>query len=147
MTLHITPAVASANILAFANEGRLIQGDWHKRSAGRELACLLGSIDPKVRTAADCNADLMPLWMAEVTIKLFDRLPSADVVPTALRYGALIARWHTLDATAWDGVMRAFLVRCIDDALSAARPAACAGVFTLNGFRTRFSTSATSALQ
>ena len=121
--LNITHADASANILWFASKGRLIQGHWQWLDHdGRRVACLLGSMHQRVKSAADCNGELMPLWMAEVTVMLFDRLAYDDLTPIALRYGALIARWDSISADGWNSIMRAFLIRCIDDTLAAARP-------------------------
>ena len=119
----VTHAEASANILAFAAEGRLTQGQWHGRGDdGREIACLLGAIHPSVTSAAECNGDLMPLWLAELTPVLFDGIPAEEVSPIARRYGELVARWHALSAAQWDAILTRVLVRCIDDAVAAARP-------------------------
>ena len=121
--LIISNADASANILAAAAGGRLIRGSWHCRGDdGRELACVLGSIHPSVAGASDCSGALMPLWMAHVTMALFDRLPDSETYPIGERYGTLIARWDSLSADQWASIMRALLVRCIDDAVEAVRP-------------------------
>ena len=121
--MQITHASASAAILRAADENRLVQGQWHTTGErGRHMACLLGSIAPSVNSAADCNGDLMPLWMAELTVTLFDGMPTDQIVPIAYRYGGLVARWHTLTEAQWHGVLMRFLIRCIDDAVEAARP-------------------------
>ena len=121
--LKITNTEASARILTFANEGRLVQSKWHGMlEDGRELACLLGSLDPSVKEASQCNGDLMPLWMAELTVTLFDGIPPSEIVAIGKRYGALIARWDKLTAAQWSGILTAFLVRVIDDAVADARP-------------------------
>ena len=123
--LTITHAEASTAILAAVATGTLVQGKWHDPGAdGRHLACLLGSIHSEMKEAADCPADLMPLWMAELTVTLFDRVPAAEIYRIARRYGGLVARWHALDAAGWDAVLRRFLVRAIDDAVRYARPVA-----------------------
>jgi hypothetical protein len=123
--LNITHAEASANILAFADEGRLTQKMWHGRGDdGRDIACLLGSIHPSVRSAAECNGALMPMWLAKLTPTLFDGIPADAIYPFAKRYGALVARWHALDKAAWDRILIKLLVRTIDDAVDAARPIA-----------------------
>ena len=119
----ITNEQASTRLIQFANEGRLITGKFHGAGAdGREVACLLGSFDPSVEQASDCNADLMPLWMAETTVVLFDKLPTDAITPIGLRYGGLVARWHTVKPAQWDTILTKFLIRCVDDALEAARP-------------------------
>jgi hypothetical protein len=121
--LDITNADASANILRFADEGRLTQSQWHGRgNDGRKIACLLGAIDPSVTSAEECNGKLMPMWLAELTPTLFDGIPAAEIVPVARRYGELIARWGALAPEAWERVWIKFLIYTIDQALDAARP-------------------------
>lgn len=121
--LAITNAEASANILHFAEEGRLTQAKWHDRDQeGREIACLLGAIHPSVTSPAECNGALMPMWLAELTPTLFDGIPAAEVVPIARRYGALVAHWDHLAPEAWGRVLTRFLIRTIDEAVNAARP-------------------------
>ena len=67
--LQITHADASAAILAACDAGTLVQGKWHDRSDdGREIACLLGSMHPDVQKPADCNGDLMPMWLAALIV-------------------------------------------------------------------------------
>ena len=121
--VEITHADASANILRFCAEKRLTQGQWHEKGKdGRDIACLLGSIDPSVKMPEDCNGDLMPLWLARITVVLFDHLSVDNIYPIALRYGELVARWHILTDTDWNSIMIPFLIRCIDDAVEVARP-------------------------
>lgn len=121
--IDITHAEASANILRFVEEGRLTQGAWHSRGEdGREIACLLGSIHPSVTSAAECNGALMPMWLAELTPVLFDGIPAESAYPFARRYGALVAHWNALDDAAWHRVLNKLLIKCIDDAVDAARP-------------------------
>ena len=121
--VEITHADASANILRFCAEKRLTQRQWHEKGKdGRDIACLLGSIDPSVKRPEDCNGDLMPLWLARITVVLFDHLSVDNIYPIALRYGELVARWHILTDTDWNSILIKFLVRCIDDAVEAARP-------------------------
>ena len=121
--VEITHADASANILRFCAEKRLTQGQWHEKAEdGRDIACLLGSIDPSVKMPEDCNGDLMPLWLAQLTVVLFDHLSVDNIYPIAHRYGELVARWHILTDTDWNSILIKFLVRRIDDAVEAARP-------------------------
>ena len=120
--LKLTNADASAAILRAVDEGTLVQGKWHHKHEGREVACLLGSMDPRVNSAADCNGDLMPLWMAEVTVTLFDRISQDQIAPIAKRYGAAVAGWHVLTDEQWKSTLTRFLIRTIDDALESARP-------------------------
>lgn len=118
----ITHDTASANILAACEAGTLIQGKWHDRDRdGREIACLLGAIHPTVKSPADCNGDLMPMWLAELTPTMFDGLPAEAVIPIAKRYGDLVGRWHVLSTAQWDAILTRVLIRCVDDAVTAAR--------------------------
>lgn len=117
----VTPEFASAKIIAFAQDGRLEQGKWHGRRAdGQQIACLLGSIHPKINAAVDCPASLMPQWLARLTISLFDRIPTGQVGRYGLAYGASVARWGALDADAWERIRKAFIIGvfggAIDDA-------------------------------
>ena len=121
--IAITHAQASTNILAAVEARTLVQGKWHDRDReGRELACLLGAIHPSVTSPAECNGKLMPMWLAELTPTLFDGIPPAEILPIARRYGELVGRWHVLTAAQWKTILDRFLIRCIDDAVAAARP-------------------------
>lgn len=120
--INITNAQASASILRYVAEERLTQGAWHWVKDGRDIACLLGAIHKDVTSPADCNGDVMPLWLAELTVTLFDGLPEERIYPTAKRYGELVARWGQLTPDQWSGILNCFLVRCIDDAVAAVRP-------------------------
>ena len=122
--INITHAAASAAILRHADEGRLVQGQWHTEKNGRDLACLLGAIHPNITSPADCGADLMPAWLAELTVVLFDGLPKSEMLHAARRYGELVARWHVLSPAQWDAVLTQFLIYAIDQAVDAVRPAA-----------------------
>ena len=120
-----TNEYASKNILAAVSEGRLIQHSWHRGGDGddgKELACLLGSIDPKVNKPSDCNAKLMPMWLAELTPTLFDGISQDQIYPIASRYGELVGRWHVISSDRWDAILTTFLIKTIDDAVDAARP-------------------------
>jgi hypothetical protein len=113
---------ASLNILTAVNERRLVQGKWQGKGAdGRWIACLLGAIDPKVNDPSDCNADLMPLWLAKLTPTLFDGILVDHIYHIARRYGELIGRWRVVTPQQWDEIHTAFLVYAIDTALDAAR--------------------------
>jgi hypothetical protein len=121
--MTITHASASKAILAAVDAKTLTQGGWRRRGDdGREIACLLGSIDPSVNSPKDCNGDLMPMWMAELTPVLFDGVAFDQVYPIAQRYGTLVGKWHVLTKESWDNSLNKFLVRLIDDAVDSARP-------------------------
>lgn len=123
--MKITNAEFGSNIVAAAKAGTLVQGRWHDtRHDGVKVACLLGSGHESIRCAKDCNANLMPLWMAELTVALFDGIAAADVATIGERYGSLVQRWDVLTHGAWDDILTNFLVRTIEDALDSARSVA-----------------------
>ena len=126
----ITHAEASANILRFVAECRLVQKTWHTKDAeGRELACALGAMHPSVTKPQDCNGDLMPLWLAELTPTLFDGIPATEVSNIGTRYGTLVGQWHVLSPESWNTILTKFLIRTIDDAVEAARPVASTAIY------------------
>ncbi len=110
--------IASANILTFLDEGRLIQRSWHAERKGKEMACLLGAAGG-YKSIEDCPAELMPRWLAECTVALFDGLSQQMVAPITRRYGKLVARWSVLTPDAWNAVLTRWLVRLIDQAVEA----------------------------
>jgi hypothetical protein len=121
----ITNAKASANILAAVKAGTLIKDRWHwTRPDGARYACLLGSMHPKVNSPADCNGDLMPLWMAHLTVVLFDGLPETEINRISYRYGELIARWHVMTWRDWYNVYQKFSAYTIDEAVKSAQAVA-----------------------
>lgn len=123
MSLEISHEIASRNILTAVDAGALTQSQWHGRgNDGRDIACLLGSIDPMVNSPKDCNGKLMPMWLAELTPVLFDSISKDEIYPIARRYGDLVGRWHVLTSDQWDTILMKFLVRTIDAAIDAARP-------------------------
>lgn len=123
-SITITHATASANILAACDAGTLVQGQWHGRDKdGREIACLLGAMHPSVKSPADCNGDLMPIWLATMVPVLFDGLPAEAIIPMARRFGAAVAAcFPLLSPRQWDAILTRVLIRCIDDAVEYARP-------------------------
>jgi len=122
--MSFSHAEASKNIITFATEGRLVQSAWHTKHEGREMACLLGSIHPSVTRPSDCNGDLMPMWLAELTPTMFDGLPSSSVQAIGMRYGSLVSRWHVLKDENWNKVLNTFLIKLVDTALESARSVA-----------------------
>lgn len=95
MTLH-----------AYIREGRLIRHAWTGTDAqGRETACLLAAQSTEVRRAQRsdaCPAHVLPWWFADLTVWVNDA-PSDEAWPAIVRrYADLAARWHALNATAWD---------------------------------------------
>jgi hypothetical protein len=121
---------ASQRILAHLHEGRLVQEAWHLEDEhGRELACILGAIAPGIDDSRKCLSTVMPLWLAALTVPMFDGQSKADALAWAGRFGKQMARWHRLDDAAWDRVRDAFCATCVADAeqsAAALRPASAA---------------------
>jgi hypothetical protein len=115
---------ASQRILAHLHEGRLVQGTFHIERDGRELACLLGAIAPGINDTSKCPAGVMPAWLAQLTIPMFDWQTEADALAWAARFGAQMSKWHVLDSVAWDRVRDAFCATCVADARRSAAAAA-----------------------
>src|ERR1700690_1644789 len=107
---------ASENILSFLSDGRLIQQTWSSEREGRHVACLLGAAGGYSSTK-ECPAELMPGWLAECTVTLFDGLAPEDVAPISKRYGDLIGRWGAIADVGWDDILTRFLMRTIDQAI------------------------------
>lgn len=69
-------------------------------------ACLLGAIHPDVNVPQDCSggfegevvpANLMPLWLAETTMHLFDGLPAAAMYPIAnVQWDSILTKYLTV---------------------------------------------------
>ena len=118
MTVDITSTEAGANILRHVSECTLKQGVWHEE--GKEIACLLGAIHSGINHPQDCPASVMPLWLAECTVTLFDGLAKSDIYPIAERYGKLVVTGAM--ARADDRVRRRWLIRVILDARASAAP-------------------------
>lgn len=114
---NITNVNASANILAACARGALIQQAWH---GSDETACLLGSMHPSINSTGDCNR-LMPWWLPEASLTMFDGIATKHVLSVARWYGELVGRWHVLTERQWDLIMTRLLTYCIDLAVSAAR--------------------------
>ena len=121
----VTPEIAADSIMAFAREGRLVQGRWHGRGggddgAGREIACLLGSIHPDINGTGDCPASLMPRWMAHLTVRLFDGVPAATVRHYGEAYATRMHRWGALDGAGWERIRKAFISEVMSGAMKRA---------------------------
>jgi hypothetical protein len=119
----ITNITASQRILAHLHEGRLVQGTWHRKQDGLELACLIGAISPEISSDTQCPASVMPSWLAVLTIPMFDWQSKAAAMTWAARFGAQMAQWHRLDSVAWDRLRAAFCAACVADARSSAAAA------------------------
>jgi hypothetical protein len=110
-------ATAADNIISYLRDGRLVQNAWTREDQGHHVACLLGAAG-NYQSTQDCPATLMPRWLAECTVTLYDGLPQEDANGDLVRrYADMMRRWHVLTPDRWDNVHRAFLVRCIDQAV------------------------------
>jgi hypothetical protein len=110
-------ATAADNIISYLRDGRLVQNAWTREDQGHHVACLLGAAG-NYHSTQDCPATLMPRWLAECTVTLYDGLPQEDANGDLVRrYADMMRRWHVLTPDRWDNVHRAFLVRCIDQAV------------------------------
>jgi len=114
----ITHDIASRNILTFLEEGRLVQKTWDDDREGRHVACLLGA-SGGFKSTDECPASLMPRWLADCTVTLFDGLAPADVGPVAKRYGVLVGKWSVISPAGWDDTLGRGMVRLIDQAIDA----------------------------
>ncbi len=85
----------------FVAEGRIVRSRWESYDDdGRETACLIGAIEHGMRPHK-CPADLMPQWLAELTVS-FNDWGSLEEWPNMVRrYAAAANRWHVLSAAAW----------------------------------------------
>jgi hypothetical protein len=73
MDLVKTPSEALARYRKALECDSLIQHHWHSRTIeGRELACALGILGPKIRTSSECPAEIMPSWLANLVPGYFD---------------------------------------------------------------------------
>jgi hypothetical protein len=120
----ITNITASQRILAHLQEGRLVQGTWHRERDGRELACMLGAIAPHIDDASKCPSSVMPLWLARLVVPMFDGQDMAAAMTWAGRFGTQMAQWHRLDEAAWFRVWASFCSWCVADAQRSADSAA-----------------------
>jgi hypothetical protein len=113
--ITITREDAALRMMEFANEGRLIQNHWHEaREDGRELACLLGAIHPDVTGPSDCPASVMPNWMAELLLTLFDGVSMDKATNYGRRFSEALRVGNTDDS-----VLRKFLIATVEFAVTA----------------------------
>jgi len=91
----------------YIEEGRLIRHAWTREEEGRHHACLLAALAPEtgeVESADACPADLMPVWLAHVTVWLDDAGTEEAWSGHVRRYASLARRWHVLDKETWEQV-------------------------------------------
>ena len=64
----------------------LVQGAWHTEQDGRQLACALGTLGPKISSPADCPATVMPRWLAQMVVGFFDAQKFEDAKVWGLEF-------------------------------------------------------------
>ena len=73
--------------------GTLIQGRFHwYGDDGRNLACALGVLGPKIEDASDCPAQVMPRWLAQMVPWFFDNQDRTDAFAWGEAFYAQLAR-------------------------------------------------------
>jgi hypothetical protein len=118
----LTATIAADRLELFADEGRLVQRNWHKADEqGRELACAIGSFHADINDPAKCPARVMPEWCARLIVTMFDGLALADVVPVSKRFAGALRKTEGFTTAQWDTVRRKFLHFTVSHALESAR--------------------------
>ncbi len=90
-----------SNLDTMIAENRLLRRRWMD---GQERACLLAALSPEAgvaQSAAACPAEVMPQWMAQLTVWIDDNPSDAHWPEVVLRYAGVVRRWHALDVEAW----------------------------------------------
>jgi hypothetical protein len=86
-----TPADAFERYKAFKTDGRLVQGVWiSSENDGRQIACGLGVLG--VTSAAQCPAQIMPRWLAQMVPYFFDNQDPVDAFDWGERFYAELSR-------------------------------------------------------
>lgn len=104
----------------FLSEGRLIRNAWRGQTAdGRETACLLSAMFPEVRdSVTQCPAGTIPLWWAELTLRIDDCGTDAAWPETVRRYARVAHRWHVLTDADWQRLLYQCLAVSVREARS-----------------------------
>ena len=88
-----TAAEAYSRYQAALAEDTLVQRTWHHTAEdGRQLACALGVIGADINSASACPAQIMPRWLAQMTVWMFDAQKIEDALPWGSKFYAEIAR-------------------------------------------------------
>jgi hypothetical protein len=92
--------VRADRIEDFFNNGTLLRKGW---GDGKETACLLVAIAPEVGEGhyENCPAEVMPEWLARLTVWMDDSGSDEAWPAMVKRYAAVARRWHVLDETDW----------------------------------------------
>ncbi len=92
---QLTPQDAAARIEKYASKGLLKQGGWRGTTKCGEAACLLGAIDPSIKSIMDCPSSVMPCWMAAAVVSMFDGAPINQANPLGLKFAAALRNGRT----------------------------------------------------
>jgi hypothetical protein len=96
MPIELTADEAFDRYKVHLDANALIQGAWHRGGDngqdGRDLACGLGALDPKINGPRDCPASVMPRWLAQMVPWFFDNQPLDDAKAWGLRFYAELKR-------------------------------------------------------
>jgi len=88
-------------ILSRLDAKTLVREKW---GDGRETACLLAALAPETAEYEDpsvCPADVMPEWLAHLTVWIDDSGTDGAWSGAVRLYAGLAGRWHVLDADGW----------------------------------------------
>jgi hypothetical protein len=115
-----------ARLDQFIAEGRLVRGKWAETIDGKEYACLLAALSPEAGrffSRASCPAEVMPAWLAHLTVWMNDA-GTEEQWPTVIRhYASLAKRWHVLSPEDWDTLENTLKVEILKLCLGHAGPA------------------------
>jgi hypothetical protein len=114
--MEITLDYACDQIARFANEGRLIEGQWHSNRDGRELACIYGSISPNINSSYDCPTALGPRWLIKLVMYVFDGLPAGTHNDYGLRFAQALRKTSGWTSENWQTLQVNMLCSIIDRA-------------------------------
>lgn len=105
--VKVANAEAADRILRACDLGQLRRHTWGNQDIGEPAweGCLLGAAVPGAISVEDISeAGLMPFWMAELTIKLFDELSMANLEVIGRKYAELIRIWDILTESDWEAI-------------------------------------------
>lgn len=98
----LTVETTNSRLQAFIAEDRVRPRLWHRMEAGgREVACLLGALDPSITSASMCPEVIMPPWMAHFTVFATDNVSPIFFPTLVMRFGAAYPRFPLISPTGW----------------------------------------------
>ena len=104
MTLTYPERISRLN--KHIGQGRVIRNKYKSTdSEGRVTVCLLAALSPEVaihESPNECPAEVMPEWLATLTLTIDDNGTHSAWDGTIRRYAKLAADWHVLSPQAWN---------------------------------------------